>query len=199
MATLYQPDFLYAGGKLLRGAALAVGDDGKVLAQPPKIARNVRLPGKLLLPGLVNAHSHAFQRLLRGRTEYVQPAHGADDFWSWRELMYRAANTLTPEGLYAASRQAFVEMALAGITTVGEFHYLHHQPGGKLYDDVHELSKQVVRAARDVGLRIMLLRVGYARSGFEVEPNPLQLRFLDLDAHAFIARTVRRFGKRAPE
>ena len=190
MATLYQPDFLYAGGKLLRGAALAVGDDGKVLAQPPKIARNVRLPGKLLLPGLVNAHSHAFQRLLRGRTEYVQPAHGADDFWSWRELMYRAANTLTPEGLYAASRQAFVEMALAGITTVGEFHYLHHQPGGKLYDDVHELSKQVVRAARDVGLRIMLLRVGYARSGFEVEPNPLQLRFLDLDAHAFIARTL---------
>jgi formimidoylglutamate deiminase len=190
VATLYQPDFLFAGGRLLKGATLAIGDDGKVLEHAPRLARNVPLPGKLLMPGLVNAHSHAFQRLLRGRTEYVQREREADDFWSWRELMYRAANALTPEGLYAASRQAFVEMALAGITTVGEFHYLHHQPDGQLYDDVHELAKQVVRAARDVGLRIVLLRVGYARSGFEVAPNPLQRRFFDLDAHAYIARTL---------
>jgi formimidoylglutamate deiminase len=189
VATLYQPEFLYSGGRLERGATLAVDEEGRVLAEAPADARRVRLGGKLLMPGLVNAHSHAFQRLLRGRTEYVATGREADDFWTWRELMYRAANALTPEGIYAASRQAFLEMALAGITTVGEFHYLHHQPDGSLYADLHEMAKQVVRAAREVGLRIVLLRVGYARAGFEVAPNPLQRRFCDLDAHTFVART----------
>jgi formimidoylglutamate deiminase len=80
-------------------------------------------------------------------------------------------------------------MALAGVTTVGEFHYLHHQPDGRPYADEHELSRQVIRAARDVGLRIALLRVGYARAGFQVEPNPRQRRFLDPDVDTFLRRT----------
>ncbi len=188
--TVFQPEFLYAAGRLARGGQLAVGADGRVLAKIPEGARVVRLPGKLMLPGLVNAHSHAFQRLLRGRTEYVARGREADDFWSWRELMYRTANALSPEGIYAASRQAFLEMALAGITTVGEFHYLHHQPDGTPYAFVHALSTQVVRAAREVGLRIVLLRVGYARAGYGVPPNPLQRRFCDPDAETFIDRTL---------
>ena len=92
--------------------------------------------------------------------------------------MYHAALGLTPEGIYATARMCFLEMALAGITTVGEFHYLHHAPDGSRYPDPNFLAKEVVRAARDVGLRIALLQTGYARSGWQREPNPGQIRFL---------------------
>lgn len=137
------------------------------------------------LPGLVNAHSHAFQRVIRGRTEY-RTAYTRDSFWTWREMMYSAATRLTPEDVYDASRMAFLEMALSGITAVGEFHYLHHAPDGKPYDDPNLLAKEVVRAAQDVGLRIALLRVAYARAGFETEANPKQARFIEQDAETFL-------------
>ena len=141
--------------------------------------------GRAILPGLVNAHSHAFQRVIRGRTEY-RTTSDKDSFWTWREMMYRAAARLTPEDIYDASRMSFLEMALSGITAVGEFHYLHHAPGGSAYDDPNLLAKQVVRAARDVGLRIALLRVAYARSGFEVDPDPQQFRFIEKDADLYL-------------
>ncbi|MBZ4415279.1 formimidoylglutamate deiminase [Myxococcus sp. RHSTA-1-4] len=187
--TVYQPDFLYVKGRLHEGHSLGVSAEGVVLQQGsiPAGARIVRLPGRALLPGLVNGHSHAFQRLIRGRTEYVAAGREADDFWSWREAMYRAAEALGPDDVYAASRQAFLEMALAGITTVGEFHYLHHQPDGTPYADRNTLAHAVIRAARDVGLRICLLRVGYARAGFQVPENPRQRRFIDRDVDAFVA------------
>lgn len=137
------------------------------------------------LPGLVNAHSHAFQRVIRGRTEY-RTSNDKDSFWTWREMMYSAAARLTPEDIYDASRMAFLEMALSGITTVGEFHYLHHAPDGTPYDDPNLLAKQVVRAANDVGLRIALLRVAYARAGFEAEPNPRQARFIESEAEQYL-------------
>ncbi len=86
-----------------------------------------------MLPGMVNAHSHAFQRVIRGRTEY-RGARASDSFWTWREEMYAAAERLTPEDIYDASRMAFMEMALGGITSVGEFHYLHRSPEGREYD-----------------------------------------------------------------
>ncbi|MCP3144144.1 formimidoylglutamate deiminase [Pyxidicoccus xibeiensis] len=187
--TVYQPDFLYTGGRFHEGRALVVSAEGLILAEGsvPAGARVVRLPGRALLPGLVNGHSHAFQRLIRGRTEYVASGREADDFWSWREAMYRAAEALGPEDVYVASRQAFLEMALAGITTVGEFHYLHHQADGTPYADRNTLAHAVIRAARDVGLRICLLRVGYARAGFRVPENPRQRRFIDRDVDAFVA------------
>ena len=137
------------------------------------------------LPGLVNAHSHAFQRVIRGRTEY-RTSSDKDSFWTWREMMYSAAARLTPEDIYDASRMAFLEMALSGITSVGEFHYLHHAPDGSAYDDPNLLAKEVVRAANDVGLRIALLRVAYARSGFETGPNPHQARFIESEADPYL-------------
>lgn len=185
----YLPDALLVGGQLQRGGALLVGEDGVVAAAPKGAVEDVRLPGKLLLPGFVNAHSHAFQRVLRARTEFLAPGHERDDFWSWREAMYAAADALTPEQLYDVSKQCFLEMALGGVTTVGEFHYVHHQPGGAPYDDVQLLARQVIAAARDVGLRIVLLRVGYARAGFNVAPNPRQRRFIDADAETMLRRT----------
>lgn len=189
MTTAYVSEALFQDGVLHRDRALVVADDGTVLPHDTKATKTVQLPGKILLPGFVNGHSHAFQRAIRGRTEFLVPGHERDDFWSWREAMYAAATTLDPQALYDVSKQAFTEMALSGITTVGEFHYVHHQPDGKPYADEQELAKQVVRAARDVGLRIVLLRVGYARAGFQVEPNPRQARFLDPDVDTMLRRT----------
>jgi formimidoylglutamate deiminase len=93
--------------------------------------------------------------------------------------MYAAANSLEPEDIYAVSRMAFLEMALAGITAVGEFHYIHHARDGAAYSDPNLLSREVIRAARDVGIRIALLRVAYARAGYQTEANPLQVRFIE--------------------
>lgn len=176
-----QPELTWWQGGLARDLLLGVTDDGRVEIRDTVGPDDTlqRLPGRLLLPGLVNAHSHAFQRVLRGRTEYAATGPGQDDFWSWRELMYRAAERLTPETLHTVSRQAFVEMARAGITSVGEFHYVHHDPEGRPYADRLELSRAVIEAAREVGLRIHLLRVAYARSGHGVAQNPRQRRFID--------------------
>jgi formimidoylglutamate deiminase len=184
-----QPEALVWEGNLLRGVALSVAADGSCesAGTPPPGAAVERLPGKLLLPGLVNAHSHAFQRLLRGRTQAPSPGRPQDDFWTWRETMYRAAESLDPEGLAVASRQCFLEMARAGITAVGEFHYLHHAPDGRPYADPLELALRVIAAAREVGLRIHLLRVGYARPGFDAPPEPRQRRFYDSDPDRFLA------------
>jgi formimidoylglutamate deiminase len=137
----------------------------------------VRLPGKLLLPGFVNAHSHAFQRAFRGRVQW-KPA-GRDDFWSWRDRMYAVANGLSEEGVFAVSRLAFLEMAEAGITQVGEFHYLHHRPDGSRYADPDALARRVIDAALDVGIRICLLRVAYARKGADGGLRDNQRRFGD--------------------
>ena len=162
-------------------------------SRAPNDLRNAeRLSGRAILPGLVNGHSHAFQRVLRGRTEDPTASRTAgerDSFWTWRERMYHAAGRLSPEGLYHASRMAFLEMLLGGITTVGEFHYVHHAPGGNPYADRNELAWQVLRAARDTGLRIALLRTAYARSGWGKLAEPGQARFLTLRAEDFIADT----------
>ena len=181
------PDLLFAGSSFQPDLALVCDSSGRIvrLAARSEVNNPIRLPNRALLPGLVNAHSHAFQRLIRGRTEY-RTTNTTDSFWTWRELMYRAANQLSPEDIYDASRMAFLEMALTGITAVGEFHYLHHSPGGVAYDDPNLLAKEVVRAARDVGIRIALLRVAYARAGYETEPNPLQIRFIETSPDVYL-------------
>ncbi|HEX5703657.1 MAG TPA: formimidoylglutamate deiminase [Pyrinomonadaceae bacterium] len=182
------PDFIYTGGRFESGRALVCDASGTIVSLP-RVAelrdeKRVRLTNRAMLPGMVNAHSHAFQRVLRGRTEYR--TGDRDSFWTWREMMYSAATRLTPEDVYDASRMAFLEMALSGITAVGEFHYLHHAPDGKPYDDPNLLAKEVVRAAGDVGLRIALLRVAYVRSGFRSDPNPQQARFIEPDAVSYL-------------
>jgi formimidoylglutamate deiminase len=140
------------------------------------------------LPGLVNVHSHTFQRVIRGRTEHRTSAN-RDTFWTWREAMYHAANRISPEDIYDVARMAFLEMALSGITTVGEFHYLHHAPDGTPYEDRNLLALAIVRAAREVGLRIALLRTAYARAGFQKPANPGQARFLTPNPDDFIRDT----------
>lgn len=178
---------IYAGGRFQLGLALSCDPLGQITSIncPTESEAKVRLKNRAVLPGLVNAHSHAFQRVIRGRTEY-RTANNKNSFWTWREMMYSAATRLGPEDVYDASRMAFLEMALSGITAVGEFHYLHRGPDGVPYEDQNLLAKEVVRAARDVGLRIALLRVAYARSGFETDANRQQARFIEKDPEVYL-------------
>ncbi|MET7397218.1 formimidoylglutamate deiminase [Dactylosporangium sp. NPDC005572] len=139
----------------------------------------VRLPG-LTLPGLANAHSHAFHRALRGRTQ-----HGRGTFWTWRQQMYSVASALDPDSYYALARAVYAEMALAGVTCVGEFHYLHHGPGGRPYDDPNAMGQALLAAAADAGIRITLLDTLYLTASVDGKPlEGVQLRFGDgsLDA-----------------
>ncbi|HVF78976.1 MAG TPA: formimidoylglutamate deiminase [Solirubrobacteraceae bacterium] len=130
--------------------------DVRAGAEPSADAEQLR---GLTIPGLANAHSHAFQRALRGR------AQGPGSFWSWREQMLALAETVDPDGYRALARATFAEMALAGVTVVGEFHYLHHGPGGEPYADPNELGRAVLAAADEAGIRIVLLDACYLHGG----------------------------------
>lgn len=178
MNRLYRPELLYSQGAFAGGRALFVSSGGNILAaDAAPSAETVSLPRKAVLPGFVNAHSHSFQRLIRGKSE--SRAMSGRDFWSWRGTMYHAAAHLDPDEVYDVARMAFLEMMLSGTTTVGEFHYLHHAPGGRPYDDPNLLSKQVIAAAKSVGIRIVLLRSAYMRSGYELPSDPGQIRFFE--------------------
>ncbi len=187
------PDLLYRDGRFESGVALLADFAGRSMrfsSEPNALARAKRLAGRAILPALVNAHSHAFQRTIRGRTEHRTGAT-QDSFWTWREAMYHAANKLSPDDIYHVSRMAFLEMLMAGITTVGEFHYLHHGPDGTPYENPNELAIQVIRAAQDTGMQITLLNAAYVRAGWQKEPNPGQARFITADPQTFIRNTQR--------
>jgi len=180
--SLYLPELLYAEGQSHSGVGLLVDEDGLVagLATPdsaPPETTEIPLRGKALLPGLANAHSHTFQRLFRGHA--VGRAAGGDTFWTWREQMYRAAAFVSPEDVYDIARATFLEMVCAGVTLVGEFHYLHRDVEGRPYGDQNLLGQQIIAAAQSVGLRICLLRSAYFRAGFERPPHPGQRRFYE--------------------
>jgi formiminoglutamate deiminase len=161
-----------------RGAWIAA--TSPAAAAPPG---TVRLPG-LTVPGFANCHSHAFHRALRGRT---QQASGGS-FWSWRDAMYDVATRLDPDSYYELASAAYAEMALAGITAVGEFHYLHHDPAGGRYADPNAMGLAVVAAARDAGLRVTLLDTCYLSSGFGAPPLGVQVRFSDGTVDEWAAR-----------
>ncbi|MFC8434025.1 formimidoylglutamate deiminase [Streptomyces sp. NPDC057253] len=167
------------------GVALDVRD-GRVTAvrtdtaAPPPGAEILR---GLTLPGLANAHSHAFHRALRGTVQV-----GSGTFWTWREVMYSFADKLTPETYHALARAVYAEMALAGITSVGEFHYVHHAPGGTRYADPNAMGEALIEAAAEAGIRITLLDTAYLSSGFGQPPTSHQLRFSDGSADAWAER-----------
>ncbi|MEO6511796.1 MAG: formimidoylglutamate deiminase [Nocardioides sp.] len=141
-----------------------------------------RLAG-LTIPGLANCHSHAFHRALRGRTQRERGT-----FWTWRERMYSVAGRLDPDSYLALARATYREMVASGITSVGEFHYLHHQPDGTPYDDPNAMGRALVQAAQDAGLRVRLLDTAYLSSGFGEQPEGVQRRFSDGTADAWVER-----------
>ena len=207
MAVSLRADFTLIDGRLESGVVLHVGRDGliedierrskghhhdpsvmtisqDVSSLPTDFSTSAqrgvhRLRNRLLLPGFCNTHSHAFQRLMRGRTERRLMGRSGDDFWSWRSAMYRITENLLPDEVEVVSRFAFMEMLRAGYTHVAEFHYLHNQVGGQPFDDGSELSQRVLEAAETAGIGITLLRVAYQRGGPGLAPSAEQRRFTD--------------------
>ena len=153
-------------------------------AAPPPDATRLR---GVVLPGFANAHSHAFHRALRGRTHA-----GGGTFWTWREAMYSLASRLDPDNYLALARAVYGEMALAGITTVGEFHYVHHAPGGRPYSDPNAMGHALQQAAGEAGIRLTLLDTCYLEGGLDASGrlplDDLQLRFSDKTVEAWASR-----------
>ena len=142
--------------------------------QPPELASDSA--ARRALPGIPNTHSHAFQRAMAGLAERQE--NPEDSFWTWRELMYRFAGQLDPESMQAVATQLYVEMLEAGYTQVCEFHYLHHQPDGSPYADRAAMSRALIAAAAEAGIRMTLLPVLYMTAGFDERPlEPRQRRF----------------------
>jgi len=180
MTQLVEADLTWTGDRFEPGVQIAIDDDGRIeatgsMGRPP----TVRLTRRALLPGFVNAHSHAFQRALRGRTERFP--RGSGNFWSWRDTMYALADSLDPKRALAVYVQAFREMRDAGITTCGEFHYLHHAGGGTDY----EYDGVVLEAARITGIRLVLLNAFYTTGGIGRPLEGAQRRFASKDAGAY--------------
>jgi formiminoglutamate deiminase len=164
------------------GVVVECGEDGRIAAvrtgagRPPPGAVVLGGPDGLVVAGLVDSHSHAFHRAVRGRA-------AGRDFWAWRAAMYRLAGGLDPDGLLALATAAFGELLLAGVTTVHEFHYLHHPAG---------MDDAVCEAARRAGIRLVLLDTCYLRAGFDDAPlDPVQRRFSDGDVELWAARAAR--------
>ena len=179
-----------------RDVAIEVDDDGLVTALEARAERtDSAFPLEVVLPGVVNLHSHAFQRAMSGLTERRES--GEDSFWTWRETMYRFVARLDPDHLAAVAAQAYAEMLEAGFTRVCEFHYVHHAPDGTPYADPAEMSAALVEAARATGIGLTLLPVFYAFGGFGGQPAEAgQRRFVTdasgfIDLHAACARHVR--------
>ena len=181
----YFADHAWLGGDGV-DADVLINIEGAVIvsvragARPPADA--VHLTG-VTLPGLANAHSHTFHRALRGRTQ-----RGGGNFWTWRDAMYAVADRLTPDTYYNLALATYAEMALAGITCVGEFHYLHHGPGGVPYGDANAMGAALVRAAASAGIRLTLLDTCYLAGGIGKALTGPQLRFGDANAESWGAR-----------
>ncbi|RSS57749.1 formimidoylglutamate deiminase [Streptomyces sp. WAC07061] len=182
----YWLEHAWLGAAVEPGVTLEVSADGRIAAlrtgtgTPPPGAEVLR---GLTLPGLANAHSHAFHRALRSAVQV-----GSGTFWTWRDVMYKVAQNLTPESYHDLARAVYAEMALAGITNVGEFHYVHHAPGGTPYADPNAMGEALIEAAAAAGIRITLLDTAYLSSGFGEAPNEHQKRFSDGTADAWAER-----------
>jgi len=191
------PAYIYTPQGLQSNMIISISDDGRINTIMPRgeTSEGVQcivpsevsaLPGVALLPGFVNTHSHVFQRALRGHTH--RPLSRQDTFWTWRRSMYAEAQHLNPDTLYEKALTTYREMLGAGYTSVGEFHYVHHQPGGRPYDDPNAMSEAIIQAGRDAGIRVVLLMTAYAQSSFNQPPEEDQRRFCDVSVDAYLDR-----------
>ena len=175
----------WVDGRVQDDVRVEVEDGRFTSVVPGSSGPATRLPG-LTLPGLANTHSHAFHRALRGRTQT-----GRGTFWTWREQMYAVAGRLDPDGYHTLARATFAEMVAAGYTSVGEFHYLHHQVDGTPYEDPNAMGEALLAAARETGIRITLLDTLYLSSAFGAAPEGVQRRFSDGSVEAWQERAAR--------
>ena len=189
MTDIYEVEHLHQPDGWLTPGYLHVGDDGlieAVASGPPANQSTTHLAG-FGIPGLANLHSHAFQRAMAGRTEYVSKAGGGDTFWTWRAFMYDFVQRLTPEQYEAIGAFVYLEMIKSGMTAVGEFHYVHHAPDGSRYTNHAEMSDRLIVAAEHAGIAITMLPVLYAHAGIGLPPRDEQRRFVHTDVDDFLA------------
>lgn len=175
-----------------RDVVVALGDGGAIANVSTGVARgDAEAAGGVLVPAMPNLHSHAFQRGVAGRTGRPG-ASDNDSFWTWRHAMYAFLDRLDAEDFEAIAAQVYVEMAKAGYGAVAEFHYVHHDAGGRPYADRAEMSRRVLEAARTAGVPLTLLPVYYAHGGFGAAPHsPAQRRFvMTVDAYASLIETL---------
>lgn len=186
------PDYIYTAQGLQANKIVLISGDGRISSITDVGAQSIApsdistLPGVALLPGFVNAHSHVFQRALRGHTH--RPLSKQDTFWTWRRAMYAEAQRLNPDRLYEAALRTYREMLASGYTSVGEFHYVHHQPGGRPYANPNAMSEAILQAGHDAGIRVVLLMTAYAQGGFDLPLAEEQRRFCDASVEAYLAR-----------
>ncbi|TQV84447.1 formimidoylglutamate deiminase [Aliikangiella coralliicola] len=170
-------EMVLIGNQWQQNKTLSIGEQGTILSIDDGLLSGAEKVSGALVPGMVNCHSHAFQRAFAGFSEYR--ASQLDSFWSWRDIMYRFVAKMTPEDAHKVAKYLYLEMLKAGYTCVAEFHYLHHQVGGKFYDDPAEMSHQVINAAKETGLAITHLPVLYTYAGFGKQaPSEAQMRFI---------------------
>src|SRR5699024_904906 len=182
--TTYWCEYAWLDDGVFEGVRLDVAD-GSITTVEIGAPREGTILWGLTVPGFANAHSHVFHRALRGRT------HGErGTFWTWRERMYRLAAVLDPDTYYRLARAVYAEMVLAGYTSVGEFHYLHHAPGGVRYNDPNVMSAALDAAATEAGIRLCLLDTCYLSSGFGAAVGEQQARFADADVHGWAGRAA---------
>ena len=181
--TTYVLERAYVDGGTREDVAVTITDGRFAEVRAGAHPSNAEFVAGLTLPGFANAHSHAFHRALRGRTQ-----RGSGSFWTWREQMYAVAARLDPENYYALALATYREMVACGITSVGEFHYVHHQPDGTPYADPNEMGRVLIRAARDAGLRITMLDTCYLSSGFGAPVEGVQVRYSDGSANRWAQR-----------
>lgn len=186
-AAVFRCARVFADGRLLDDIDIHCRDGLVAAIGPQDLSRpaDVTLSG-VVLPGFADAHSHVFHRGLRGRTYSSQ----GGTFWTWRETMYALASRLDPDLLYELAVAAYTEMVCAGVTAVGEFHYLHHRPDGGRYADPNAMGLAVVEAGRTAGLAVTLLDVAYLAGGFGQPLSPQQQRFSDGSAQAWAQRVA---------
>ena len=186
------PDYIYTPQGLQANMLVSLTAVGRIASVEPREDGGIddgqveRLPDTLLLPGFVNAHSHVFQRALRGHTH--RPLSRQDSFWTWRRAMYAEAQRLDPDSLYEGALATYREMLAAGYTSVGEFHYVHHQPDGQPYANPNAMPEAVLRAGRDAGIRVVLLMTAYAQGGFQQPIEEGQRRFCDSSIDLYLER-----------
>jgi formiminoglutamate deiminase len=183
--TLWWAEYAAVPDGLARDVLFEVSDGRFVQVRPDAAPEGaIRLPG-VVLPGFANCHSHAFHRALRGRTHA-----GGGTFWTWRDRMYTLAARLDPDRYLALARATYAEMALSGVTAVGEFHYLHHGPDGRRYDDPNAMGEALRVAAREAGIRLTLLDACYLSAGFDRPVEGVQRRFSDGTADRWADRVA---------
>ncbi len=177
---IIEADLTWVQGRFERDVKITIGSKGQIEAVGiSELTPTVRLRERAILPGMINAHSHAFQRGLRGCGERFP--HGSGSFWTWREALYELVDQMDEQRIYALSKQAFDEMLAAGITTVGEFHYLHHDARceGYAFDEIG------LKAAADAGIRLVLLNAYYAAGGIGKPLEGAQRRFGSMSLDVF--------------